>query len=135
MSIQPRTLTDFRGSWQLEREISHADGTLAAFRGQALWQPDVQGLRYDETGHLTIQGRAPVTACQRYVWQPDLTVWFADGRFFHQVPAVGGATTHWCDPDRYEGVYDFDAWPAFRVIWQVDGPRKSYRMISTYRRA
>ncbi len=132
--MKPRQLTDFRGGWQVQREIIHADGTRAAFRGVADWRPTPQGLDYVETGQLLIPGQTPFAASRSYLWRADLSVWFSDGRFFHRIPPLGGATSHWCDPDQYEGQYDFQPWPLFRVTWQVSGPRKSYRMISTYRR-
>jgi len=44
----------------------------------------------------------------------------------------GGACAHWCDPDQYDGQYDFSRWPEWRCIWQVRGPRKDYRMTSLY---
>jgi hypothetical protein len=71
---------------------------------------------------------------RRYLWSADLSVWFEDGRFFHNVPPHGGPTAHWCDPDQYDGQYDFADWPAFRVTWRVRGPRKDYRMETLYRR-
>jgi len=79
-------------------------------------------------------GQVPMTAVRRYIWQPDLTVWFDDGRFFHQVPGRGGQTQHWCDPDMYKVAYDFTHWPQFQVTWEVSGPRKDYRMVSQYTR-
>jgi hypothetical protein len=71
---------------------------------------------------------------RRYLWALDLSVLFEDGRFFHKVPPLGGATAHWCDPDQYDGMYDFSDWPEFAVTWHVRGPRKDYRMETQYRR-
>ena len=71
---------------------------------------------------------------RRYLWREDLTVWFEDGRFFHQVPAEGGETGHWCDPDQYDVTYHFNDWPDFQVVWRVKGPAKDYRMVSHYTR-
>ena len=51
---------------------------------------------------------------------------------FHRVPPLGGDSGHWCDPDQYDGSYDFSAWPAFTVTWSVRGPRKAYLMSSRY---
>lgn len=73
-----------------------------------------------------------MTASRVYLWKADLSVWFDDGRYFHTVPAQGGATDHWCDPDQYDVRYDFAEWPDFRVTWRVEGPRKSYTMVSDY---
>ncbi|SLN36515.1 hypothetical protein PEL8287_01732 [Roseovarius litorisediminis] len=129
-----RKLADFAGNWRLERKISQADGTRAVFLGQADWQPKDDGLLCVEIGVLTLPGQAQMQAERRYFWSEDLSVYFDDGRFFHKVPALGGETGHWCDPDQYDGCYDFGDWPVFRVTWRVKGPKKDYKMISAYER-
>lgn len=129
------TLDDFAGAWTLERTIQHADGTGACFTGCAVWRPDPNGLAYHETGEMVLAEGARFMAERRYLWSADLSVWFEDGRFFHNVPPHGGPTAHWCDPDQYDGHYVFADWPAFRVTWRVRGPRKDYRMETLYRRA
>ena len=128
-----RRWSDFTGRWTLDREIFHSDGAVARFAGKAQWVPDGKRLLYSESGNLTIQGQMAMVAERRYIWLPDLSVLFEDGRLFHKVPPTGGPTAHWCDPDHYEGVYYFDDWPRFTVGWQVQGPRKSYTMTSFYR--
>ncbi len=135
MPIEPRSLADFEGEWLLERRITHDDGTVARFVGHAVWRWVQGGMAYAETGTITVADAAPIEARQKYTWKDDLTVWFSDGRFFHQVPAAGGVASHWCAPDQYDGQYDFGAWPEFSVTWAVAGPRKAYRMTSLYRRA
>ena len=130
-----RVLADFEGGWQLSREIVQSDGGRARFAGEAMWRPDPEGLRYEERGLLQIPGQPAMQAERRYLWRDDLTVWFDDGRFFHQVPPEGGETGHWCDPDQYDVAYEFGRWPEFTVRWQVRGPRKDYEMRSLYRRA
>jgi hypothetical protein len=134
MTTEPRILTDFEGDWALERRISNRDGASGQFIGQARWQPHGAGLQYIETGQLRLQGHAAMQAERRYWWDADLSVYFEDGRFFHRVPACGGDTAHWCDPDQYRGTYGFADWPVFEVTWRVSGPRKAYHMISLYRR-
>jgi hypothetical protein len=129
-----RKLADFEGHWSLTRDIVHENGPPAFFEGEAHWTPQGDGLAYLEAGMLTVQGLAPIQGERRYVWGPDLTVYFEDGRVFHHVPPRGGPVSHWCDPDQYDGRYDFSHWPSFEVEWQVNGPRKAYRMTSTYRR-
>lgn len=129
-----RSLSDFAGHWQITREITHATGTVASFTGRAGWTVEGDTLRYRETGQLSLPGTPPMQAEQRYVWHSDLSVYFEDGRFFHKVPATGGQTDHWCDPDTYRGFYDFAGWPAFSVWWEVSGPRKSYSSRSLYSR-
>ena len=81
---------------------------------------------------MTLEGHSPMQAERRYFWADDLSVFFEDGRFFHRVPAVGGQTDHWCQPDRYHGTYDFTEWPQFNVKWDVNGPRKDYRSATQY---
>ena len=81
-----------------------------------------------------MDGKTPMQAERRYRWSTDLSVYFDDGRFFHCVPKSGGETQHFCDPDMYKGTYDFAEWPTFRVTWDVRGPRKDYRMTSTFTR-
>ncbi|WP_223428601.1 DUF6314 family protein [Tateyamaria pelophila] len=127
-----RVLRDFEGTWQIARDIRPEVGPPARFEGQGVWTPQANGLAYLERGFLTLEGVAPMQAERRYYWQHDLSVFFEDGRFFHQVPAAGGQTEHWCDPDQYKVTYDFSDWPGFEVSWDVRGPRKAYRMNSRF---
>lgn len=129
-----RVLADFEGCWSLGRRISHDSGVQAEFVGQAVWSPQDDGLACVETGLLTLDGQEPMQSEQRYWWGAEMRVCFGDGRFFHRVPAMGGKTGHWCDPDQYDGHYDFARWPQFEVVWRVSGPRKSYCMRSIYSR-
>ena len=89
---------------------------------------------YREVGQLTLAGQKPLHAERAYLWMPDLKVYFADGRLFHQVLTNGCECLHWCDPDTYKGRYDFTGWPRFTVEWEVSGPQKAYRSVTTYRR-
>lgn len=132
--MRPRRLQDFEGAWRLTRVITHADGRVAEVAGRALWWPEGTGLAYRETGEMRMPGFAPMQVERRYFWEAGMAVHFTDGRFFHTVPPGGGETAHWCDPDQYDGSYDFSDWPLFRVSWQVRGPSKDYRMTTTYTR-
>ncbi|MEL6452770.1 MAG: DUF6314 family protein [Pseudomonadota bacterium] len=129
-----RVLADFEGDWQLTREIVPGAGPVARFAGTARWQAAAGGLDYIEVGTLHLPGAAPMRAERRYRWEADLRVYFDDGGFFHQVPAAGGAATHWCDPDTYRVTYDFAAWPCFDTVWDVRGPRKGYAMRTRFAR-
>jgi len=131
--MRPRRLQDFKGAWRFERAVLEADGRRVEVTGRALWQPEGAGLLQTETGEMRLPGHAPMQVERRYLWQAGLEVHFEDGRFFHRVPPEGGAAAHWCDPDRYDGVYEFSSWPVFRVRWRVCGPRKDYQMDTTYR--
>ncbi|HMB12492.1 MAG TPA: DUF6314 family protein [Roseovarius sp.] len=131
--MRPRRLQDFEGTWVFTREVAEADGSRATVKGRADWVGDGAGLAYTETGEMRIVGHAPMQVERRYHWDSDLAVSFEDGRFFHHVPPEGGETAHWCDPDQYDGAYDFSDWPEFTVTWRVRGPRKDYQMVTTYR--
>jgi len=131
MTVQ---LADFEGKWWLSRRIVQGDGTKARLQGVAMFRAVPEGLAYEEIGTLRMPGQPEMEARRAYFWGLDLTVWFEDGRYFHQVPEDGGETAHWCDPDQYDGHYDFEDWPVWRVTWDVRGPRKNYRMESEYRR-
>lgn len=126
---------DFAGRWKLVRHITPAEGAVAHFEGTAVWSAARRGLICSEKGLVTLEGHVPMRAERRYLWAPDLRVYFDDGRYFHQVPPLGGPADHWCDPDQYDGEYDFSDWPGFRVIWDVKGPHKDYRSVSQYQRA
>lgn len=130
-----RVLADFEGRWAVQREILPASGASGRFEGQAEWRVcQSGGLIYAEQGVLTLEGHAPMQAERRYLWKEGLDVYFEDGRFFHTVPAEGGAAAHWCAPDQYDVTYDFTHWPRFEAKWRVRGPRKNYEMISLYSR-
>ena len=129
-----RRLQDFEGVWAFERRIVHADGQEARVTGRAVWSREGTGLDHVETGEMRLPGAAPMRVARRYRWEEGPRVYFTDGRFFHDVPAEGGETHHWCDPDRYDGRYDFGPWPDFTVTWVVRGPRKDYRMVTRYTR-
>ncbi|MEP6068448.1 MAG: DUF6314 family protein [Paracoccaceae bacterium] len=127
-------LSDFLGSWHVERHIRHADGTEAQFKGTATWTPNDTGAVYVEKGQLSMAKGASFHAERQYVWDHNLNVYFDDGRFFHSVPLLGEQFTHDCDPDTYRVGYDFDEWPVFRVVWHVVGPRKDYVSDTSYLR-
>ncbi len=135
MTRAERSLADFLGSWSISRRIAQAKGPEATFRGTAVWQKVDGGALYHETGQLQIEGQGALTAEQRYIWRDDLSVWFDEDRFFHNVPQLGGEVGHYCAPDQYDGCYDFTGWPVWSVTWNVSGPRKSYRSVTEYRRS
>ena len=131
--MRSRRLRDFEGAWTFTREVVACGGQAAEVTGRAVWEPEGVGLRYVETGEMHLPGHVPMRVERSYHWDADLGVFFTDGRFFHHVPPTGGATAHWCDPDQYDGCYEFGMWPVFSVTWRVGGPRKAYRMTTIYR--
>lgn len=130
-------LQDFAGRWAIARRIEDARASQTGrFRGEAVLRPDAQGLVYAEHGTLDLPGQAPMTATRQYLWrqgQGGIDILFADGRFFHRIgPGARPETRHDCPPDIYDVTYDFTAWPVWRTVWQVAGPRKAYRMATAY---
>ncbi|TCP25504.1 DUF6314 family protein [Rhodovulum adriaticum] len=130
-------LAEFAGRWAVARRIEdRRAGQVVHFTGWAAFRPDAAGLIYDEEGTLDVPGQAPMAATRRYLWQSapgGIDVFFADGRFFHAIaPGHTPCARHDCPPDTYDVSYDFTAWPTWRAVWNVIGPRKDYRMITDY---
>ncbi len=135
-----RGLAAFEGAWQIARLIDdRRTGQTGRFDGIARLVPDTAGLLYREEGVLRL-GEAPaMNATRSYLWRAEgaaIAVYFEDGRLFHHFdPALTRpGADHACDPDSYTVLYDFSLWPEWRAVWNVSGPRKAYRMESTYRR-
>ncbi|MDJ1014917.1 MAG: DUF6314 family protein [Paracoccaceae bacterium] len=135
------SLTALAGAWTIARVIRHADGNENRFDGTARFTWSGPRLIEDEEGFLTVSdGRPPVRATRRYIWAQEgarLEVMFHDMRPFHTVP-LGTArpeTTFLCPPDRYEVSYDFSRFPDWSSEWRVTGPRKDYRMVTSFARS
>lgn len=132
-----RRLTDFEGTWRLERQIDDAlTGQTGHFTGLASFEAARGGLRYTEDGTLEL-GAARFAATRSYMWRAAgelVAVEFEDGRFFHDFdPAAPAPSAHHdCAPDVYDVRYDFSAWPKWRAVWAVKGPRKNYVSTSQY---
>lgn len=129
-------LADFEGVWRLTRQIEDARaGLTGRLDGQAVFAPGQGGLILTETGELRYGDGAPMQAERRYLWRAEaggIAVFFEDGRPFHWFSPATPEARHVCPPDLYQVRYDFSAWPAWRAVWQVSGPRKDYIMESLY---
>jgi hypothetical protein len=133
---QPPKLQAFIGKRPLSRQILPTKGPKAFFQGMAHWhEVSPHKLMYHEAGWLELADQKPIWATRSYVWEDGANgprVFFADGRFFHDIPQSGVMAFHDCPPDMYHVTYDFSAWPRFQTIWDVRGPRKEYRIINDY---
>jgi hypothetical protein len=132
-------LADFEGAWRLARRIEDAlAGETWDFAGQARFTPVPEGLDYVESGTLTGPGGRRMQAERRYLWRDGgegIDLFFADGRFFHHIPAAARPEAeHPCGDDLYRVAYDFADWPRWRAEWRVRGPRKDYVLHSSYAR-
>lgn len=131
-------LQDLAGAWRLTREIEDQRfGLTGHLEGRALWLPDGEGLRQEESGILRFGEAAPMQATRVYLWRQRagrLVVLFEDGRPFHDFqPGEGAAAApHDCPPDRYHVTYDFADWPDWSSLWRVTGPRKDAVIISRF---
>lgn len=133
--------TDFQGVWALRRTIvDRRDGQNGVLEGQVVFTAtDADHLTYHEQGQLTLDSGVTLEAqrCYHWAFTPlDVVVTFDDGRPFHAFTPAGHAagTDHPCGDDFYTVRYDFTAWPVWRAIWTVKGPRKDYVSTSTYQR-
>ncbi|MEO1639448.1 MAG: DUF6314 family protein [Pseudomonadota bacterium] len=133
------TASDFIGGWQLRRTIddrySRQSGQLLG--GARFARKDDGKVTYHETGKVRF-GDGPVMQTHRtYLWRFSdalVDVFFEDGSAFHSFAPQGttAGTDHFCGDDLYQVAYDFTAWPTWKTVWSVKGPRKDYTMISAY---
>lgn len=128
----------FAGDWRLTRRIDDARGQQSgSFEGTARFEPDGLGLRYRESGTLTLDAGGEFAATRRYLWRladGRVQVFFDDGRPFHDFAADGVGSDHPCGADLYRVRYDFSQWPEWQATWTVRGPNKEYVSQSRYRR-
>lgn len=130
----------FEGDWRLTKTIADAKAGTGVFEGAATFTRQGDILTYLEHGILTPPGTdVGLEAERRYSWREEsgwIAISFEDGRAFHAIPqgVEDPEATHLCDPDRYDVEYDFKAWPDWRVLWRVSGPRKDYTMCAQYSR-
>lgn len=141
-----RVCSEFLGNWcigrQIEDFLTQQTGT---FLGEASIITRDEDWLYSETGTLSFNNQIPLKSERRYLWSPSAAgfdIHFDDSRFFHHfdlpTDADGGGNfkaRHWCDPDDYNVQYDLSRFPDWSSQWQVNGPRKSYKIISKYKRS
>tara|TARA_B100001093_G_scaffold217192_1_gene208414 strand:+ start:794 stop:1240 length:447 start_codon:yes stop_codon:yes gene_type:complete len=140
-----RLCNQFLGYWTLDRHIDDfLFGQTGQFTGQATLVASDTEWHYFESGILTLQNQTPLKSEQRYMWSPTpngFDIHFENGRFFHSFDLpensrINSSATayHWCDPDDYNVQYNLHNFPDWSSIWQVEGPKKSYKLESKYRR-
>jgi hypothetical protein len=112
VELDPRA---FQGSWHVRRRITDAaTGWVSRFQGRARITPTL----FHEEGTIRFRDQS----------------FPAERRFFIALSAAPRQqVTHHCGDDLYQGRFLFsgDAWVE---IWDVSGPRKTYRSISHYAR-
>ena len=134
-----RRAADFEGEWVIARDIEdRLGGVPGRFDGVARFTVEPWGLAYAEGGELRLGGGAALRATRRYRWilgGEGVDVFYSDGRYFHAFHWEAAEAEHLCGDDLYRVRYGFGDWPEWVAEWDVRGPRKDYRMRSTYRRA
>ena len=138
-------VTDLRayliGRWRIERRIRdrrlRCDGL---FQGDAEFNNDGAGLRYEETGVLRFgdyQGQARRAAHYQFSAPDRAIVTFEDGGLFHDLDLTTGLwrVLHPCGFDLYRGRIAARAPDCWATAWRVSGPRKDQVMLATYTRA
>ena len=98
--------------------------------------PDGAGLRWREDGELAWNGwTTPITRTMGFEWlEREWWVVFDDGRPFHPW-RLGVLVSHPCGLDVYLGRLHYGAdLDRLTVGWDVTGPVKQQRIVTTYRR-
>ena len=124
---------ELAGVWRLERSVRDGDRT-GDVTGRMTISPGPRGLRWYESGELSIGGRtAPVTR-ETYLVDLHGEPWmaFADGRPFHPW-RPGEAVEHPCGEDLYVGRVDVDS-DLIRTTWRVTGPDKDQLLLTSLHR-
>lgn len=141
-NIRPCKLADFAQTWRISRQINDLNAnSTAQLVGEVQFVPDGHGLKYIETGELTLEGGVKMQATRAYSWcetvsgdAAGIDVFFEDGRRFHhiQLGEIAPKDFHDCPPDAYHVLYDFSRWPVWTAQWRVKGPRKDYVSITRF---
>ena len=131
------------GRWQIERRVDNG----AALTGIAIFKPAANNqLSYCEEGRLRLPNGDQFDSERKYVYSKlrgGFAVFFNETplRLFHELHfqadergAFRGHAAHLCNNDLYNSEYAFLLDGSFVVRHQVIGPKKSYRMITQYRR-
>ena len=128
------------GPWRIARRIHDTRQELVGrLTGWGNFAPVPQGLLYDESGLLRF-GAYQGEAARRYFFafdRPSVAhVHQADGSLFHLLDLSCGKDDirHQCAEDQYRGRYRVLDRDALSVSWDVTGPRKRYRMATSYTR-
>jgi len=127
------------GNWSINRVIDdHRAEQRGIFTGTAQFSDHSAILLYAETGELRFAG-TQMRAERRYRWHcvgNQADVFYEDGSFFHRLTATDRAASaeHLCGDDLYRGEYIFRSADTWDVAWRVNGPRKAYTSVTTYRR-
>lgn len=134
-------LARFAGTWSVDRGVADARAGLdGTFRGTATSTPTGDGgLACVEEGVLAFGGDVR-PAGRRLLLRSDgdgaVDVLFGDGRPFYRFDLRDDrwSGVHGCGDDTYTVRGRFVGEDAYEEVWHAVGPRKDYRLTTTYRR-
>jgi len=130
-------LKELTGDWMIRRAVQHSDGSQTRALGWTQIKPERGRWRFHETGILILASGAELKFERSYLWYDAgaaIDVHYDDDRPFHRITVGARARDrHICGSDIYNVAYDFDMPGAWQSRWRVEGPRKSYYMVSQYR--
>ena len=131
------TMSDFTDhSWVIERVIIDQ---IRAVEVNFVGECEIVGGIYSESGEMVLEDGSKLVSSRRYIWRDSgdaINVSFEDKTFFHSIDLRNRSSkaVHFCTPDAYKVHYDFTSWTDWSVAWNVEGPRKLYKMFSSYRK-
>lgn len=142
--LEAEIFARLEGTWRLERAV----GDLGTFTGVAVFQaqaPDV--LRYREDGILLQESGISLPGYREYDYHlgtDGLAIHFVEAhrrgalyvalRFSGTGSACRAEATHLCPPDVYRHRMTWLAEGGFSTVVDVEGPRKSYALVTRYRK-
>ena len=125
------------GQWDFRRRlVDRRAGLLGRASGTLVIAPQGDGFRWHEVGELKWNGRGtPISrALGLALDDGEWRVTFADGRPFHPW-RFGVPLIHPCGDDVYTGRVRMDRdGQRLRIGWDVAGPTKQQRIVTTYER-
>jgi len=132
------------GHWRIARRINdQLRDEPGEMSGRAAFREDGPDLIYEEQGRLTIGDHAgDAVQSYRYAFPEPAAaperaeVRFMDGRDFHRLDLSSGVceVTHLCGDDVYQGRVEAAGPDAWRVIWEITGPRKKLKIETEFSR-
>jgi hypothetical protein len=133
-NIDPTALL---GDWRLARRLTdQRSGLSGTVSGRLSLRSERGQITWVEQGTLLWNGsRLPVSRSYRLLRSEEgWRVYFSDGRLFHAwIP--GQWVRHLCREDTYRGLITITGSDHWGTLWEVNGPDKAQRIITSFRRA
>lgn len=147
---------NLEGDWVLNREIYNIKtGKTELAKGNAVFcgiqnlHNSNRVLEYQETGMLKLTDiKKPLKFSKSYTYKcsdDEIKIYFNDGvskgKLFQKLKIPNSKTQrllvgakHVCNLDTYRGEYCFTSSEEFKITFNVEGPHKKFKIVTTYRR-